>query len=383
MAALQTLIPTPLVGKDFLKSTHMQLGLDFRQWGDTMKSTFKSHFLPVTATRLPLSQQPKPAQVEHKDLLQTKEFQSETCNAFSLKQLDPIERVPAWSRLTTNFRMHGDPRSDTFTTIHSSHFKPRLAGHIPSRTTVAYQKGGGYMGPVCGDREEFTLPLTEQSAYEGHDVRLHPTVRAPCKHLGKDFLKSTHMQLGLDFRQWGDTMKSTFKSHFLPVTATRLPLSQQPKPAQVEHKDLLQTKEFQSETCNAFSLKQLDPIERVPAWSRLTTNFRMHGDPRSDTFITIHSSHFKPRLAGHIPSRTTVAYQKGGGYVGPVCGDREEFTLPLTEQSAYEGHDVRLHPTVRAPCKHLGKMSFSKCIKNDPSCLSLVKVLSSGAALQF
>ncbi|MGH0182183.1 UNVERIFIED_CONTAM: hypothetical protein FKN15_008674 [Acipenser sinensis] len=186
MAALQTLIPTPLVGKDFLKSTHMQLGLDFRQWGDTMKSTFKSHFLPVTATRLPLSQQPKPAQVEHKDLLQTKEFQSETCNAFSLKQLDPIERVPAWSRLTTNFRMHGDPRSDTFITIHSSHFKPRLAGHIPSRTTVAYQKGGGYMGPVCGDREEFTLPLTEQSAYEGHDVRLHPTVRAPCKHLGED-----------------------------------------------------------------------------------------------------------------------------------------------------------------------------------------------------
>ncbi|MGH0121471.1 UNVERIFIED_CONTAM: hypothetical protein FKN15_023769 [Acipenser sinensis] len=186
MAALQTLNPTPLVGKDFLKSTHMQLGLDFRQWGDTMKSTFKSYFLPATANKLRLSQQPKPAQVEHKDLLQTKEFQSETCNAFSLKQLDPIERVPAWSRLTTNFRMHGDPRSDTFITIHSSHFKPRLAGHIPSRTTVAYQKGGGYVGPVCGDREEFTLPLTEQSAYEGHDVRLHPTVRAPCKHLGDD-----------------------------------------------------------------------------------------------------------------------------------------------------------------------------------------------------
>lgn len=176
--AVSTLIQAPLMGKDFLQSSHIPFwggdscdGLD-----EAFKTTFQTDFnsFATLQKRFAISR-PIPAQVEHKDLRRIKEYLTEAVKSYPHHPQIPLSRTPAWTKLCTNFQMHKDPRQVNFLTTQAEGFQPLASTHtIPIRPVMAIKK----------KQLEEKLPVTTHKAsFTPYNVS--PIVKAKVKHLGQ------------------------------------------------------------------------------------------------------------------------------------------------------------------------------------------------------
>ncbi|XP_045079557.1 testis-expressed protein 45-like [Coregonus clupeaformis] len=177
--AVSTLIQAPLMGKDFLQSSHIPFwggdsgnGLD-----EAFKTTFQTDFnsFATLPKRFAISR-PTPAQVEHKDLHWIKEYLTEAVKSYPHHPRIPLSRTPAWTKLCTNFQMHKDPRQLNFLTTQAEGFQHLASSHTkPIRPVMAIKK----------KQLEEKLPVTTHKALFT-EYNVSPIVKAKVKHLERE-----------------------------------------------------------------------------------------------------------------------------------------------------------------------------------------------------
>ncbi|KAL7855103.1 hypothetical protein SRHO_G00172930 [Serrasalmus rhombeus] len=140
----------------------------------TVQRDFKSvgHLTKRAAVTRPVL-----AQVEHKDLQHIKEFQTEAGRAFTPYHVEPINRIPAWTRLVTNLKMHSDKQYLNFHTTQSESFQHLV--HIPF---VRCKPARPVMAALANWREDKPPNTTQRASYVPQ--KTSPIVRPVMKPLG-------------------------------------------------------------------------------------------------------------------------------------------------------------------------------------------------------
>lgn len=117
--------------------------------------------------------------------------------------------------------------------------------------------------------------------------------------------------------------------------------------ANVQHKDLEHIREYETEMASSFMPYRLSPLGRIPAWTRLTTNLKMHSDQRYKDFHTTQAASFQPPpmlSALPRPAHLSLAASMKHG----------DDKLPeTTQRESYVSH--KSSPVVRADRKHRGQ----------------------------
>nr|XP_015221078.1 PREDICTED: uncharacterized protein LOC107079679 isoform X2 [Lepisosteus oculatus] len=174
----------PQAGRGFPQSSHIQLGHRLVAGEEGMRSTFQRDFRPFgvlpKSSPIPL---PKPAEVEHKDVHRIREYQMETSRSFTYRPREPLSQVPAWSRLSTNFKMHSDQKHVTFCTTQSEGYQRHPPTPVPNTAELATSFRNSHV--LSG--ETLPLPLSNQQlSFTGHKGTTQPPARPPVRHLGGD-----------------------------------------------------------------------------------------------------------------------------------------------------------------------------------------------------
>ncbi|KAL7867287.1 hypothetical protein AOLI_G00151010 [Acnodon oligacanthus] len=122
---------------------------------------------------------PRPvlAQVEHKDLQHIKEFQTEAGRAFTPYHVEPINRIPAWTRLVTKLKMHSDKQYLNFHTTQSESFQ-----HLAQMPFVRCKPSRLVMAALANWQEDKPPNTTQRASYVPH--KISPIVRPVMKPLG-------------------------------------------------------------------------------------------------------------------------------------------------------------------------------------------------------
>lgn len=146
------------------------------------------------------------------------------------------------------------------------------------------------------------------------------------------------------------TFQRDFKSCAFIMKRAAFP---QPVLAKVEHRDLQHIKEFQTEARRAFSSHHPRPISRIPAWTGLVTNLKMHSDERYLNFNTTQSESFP-----HLPALPVSTRHRPSPPVVAVQGNQQEDKLPhTTHRVSFVPHKIM--PLSKAKTKHLGRLDTS------------------------
>ncbi|KAK3532979.1 hypothetical protein QTP70_006209 [Hemibagrus guttatus] len=118
----------------------------------------------------------------------------------------------------------------------------------------------------------------------------------------------------------------------------------QPSLAKVDHKDLQHIREYETEVAHSFPPHRLSPLSRIPAWTKLTTNLKMHSDQRYKDFHTTQAESFQ-----HHPMPSSVP-RPVPLFLATTVTQRDEKLPETTQRESYVSHKVS--PVVRADRKH-------------------------------
>ncbi|XP_007489626.2 testis-expressed protein 45 isoform X1 [Monodelphis domestica] len=176
------LIPTPLTGTEFLKSSHFKIGYEPRLHEKCIKtsnSCFSAHwglhspcpFWPVPSKRL-----------FHQDLDKIREIQSEMQMAFPAYNVTNFATTNKSQMQISNLKMHADPRIRVFQTTCQEKFTYPGSEHFNTFTKESLRKFETDSFPE-GDRDKLRIPPT-QNQYAFRAQPQTAPVRAPCLHLG-------------------------------------------------------------------------------------------------------------------------------------------------------------------------------------------------------
>ncbi|XP_062306529.1 stabilizer of axonemal microtubules 5 [Osmerus eperlanus] len=175
--AVSSLIQAPLTGKDFHKSSHIPFK-DYGNYGPhpTFKTTVQEDFHSfATLPKRCAIPRPPPAQVEHKDLAQIREYVTEAVASYPHYPRRALSRTLAWAKLCTNFKMHSDPKQVNYLTTQADGFKPQLSTTLMRITRPV-------MTMTKTQLKEKLPDTTHKATFPPHNVSA--IVKAPVKHLG-------------------------------------------------------------------------------------------------------------------------------------------------------------------------------------------------------
>ncbi|XP_044514644.1 testis-expressed protein 45 [Gracilinanus agilis] len=181
-ASPPNLLPAPLTGTEFLKSSHFKIGPEPRiQEGciETSSSSFPAHwgarpscpFWPVSSKWL-----------FHQDLDKIREIRSETQMAFPVHNVASFAKVSKSQMQISNLKMHADPRIRVFQTTCQEKFTHPGPEHFNTFTKERLRQFETDSFPQ-GDRDKLRIPPTQNQYAFGAQPQTAP-VRAPCLHLG-------------------------------------------------------------------------------------------------------------------------------------------------------------------------------------------------------
>ncbi|XP_043358711.1 testis-expressed protein 45 isoform X2 [Dermochelys coriacea] len=180
-AAGQSLIPAPLTGIPFLKTSHFQIGFDHRPQGNIVESPFRTDFPPLWGSYKPDPiLLPNSKGVLNQNMDKAKDIWSETHLAFPVRSLEPKPKVcPPESHL----QMHANSQTNIFTsTARESYPWPDVTLQRPASTRADYSKEEDHF--PCGDKDKLKfLPSVYHFTYPAYEI-LEPIAKAPCVHLG-------------------------------------------------------------------------------------------------------------------------------------------------------------------------------------------------------
>ncbi|KAG7327661.1 hypothetical protein KOW79_009267 [Hemibagrus wyckioides] len=147
---------------------------------------------------------------------------------------------------------------------------------------------------------------------------------------------------------WGENQaayETTFQQDFKSFASlTKRAAIHQPSLAKVDQKDLQHIREYETEVAHSFPPHRLSPLSRIPAWTKLTTNLKMHSDQRYKDFHTTQAESFQHRpMPLAVPRPVPL-------FLATTVTQRDEKLPETTQKESYVSHEVS--PLVRAERKH-------------------------------
>ncbi|XP_074834688.1 stabilizer of axonemal microtubules 5 isoform X2 [Carettochelys insculpta] len=180
-ASVQSLIPAPLTGIPFLRTSHFQIGFDRRPQGSVVESPFRTDFPPLWGNYKPEPVLlPSSKGVLNQDINKVWETCSETHLAFPVRSLAQKPKIcPPESHL----QMHADSQAKIFTSAaRESYPWPDVTLQGPASIRGDYSKEEDHFS--SGDEDKLKLlPSVYRFSYPAYEM-LQPIVKAPCRHLG-------------------------------------------------------------------------------------------------------------------------------------------------------------------------------------------------------
>lgn len=186
MPNAKCVVPDHQTGIEFLASSHFTISQDPSVTDNSMKSIFRKDYIPWRIEEKPSAAiPPKPADVLLKDPRYFNHRQSETRNAYEYRFLEkPVVRDVSEQLRATNFKMHRDPRFDSFKTTHNVDYTPKQAGKLPGRPI------GMQSFIPQGDPDKAPHPVSDyRDRYRGHDVCENRVEKASGKQPGNSFIQ--------------------------------------------------------------------------------------------------------------------------------------------------------------------------------------------------
>lgn len=167
--------PQPSFGENLSRLSHIPF------WGENQaayETTFQQDFKSFASlTKRAAIHQPSLAKVDQKDLQHIREYETEVAHSFPPHHLSPLSRIPAWTKLTTNLKMHSDRRYKDFHTTQAESFQHRPMPLAVPRSVPLF------LATTVTQRDEKLPETTQRESYVSHEVS--PVVRADRKHQGQ------------------------------------------------------------------------------------------------------------------------------------------------------------------------------------------------------
>eukprot|EP00057_Strongylocentrotus_purpuratus_P035688 XP_800551.1 PREDICTED: uncharacterized protein C19orf45 [Strongylocentrotus purpuratus] len=290
-------IPAPLTGKEFLTSSHYNIGNDRRlSRSATKRSTFKKDYVAHRFYgRGAPAEPPAPASVMHKDLVAKSADTTETHACYKGTFLPRVSQCTALTK--TNFKMDSDHRVESFLTSHSQQFQsPRgmtrsLPNPEPMRSYVPQ-----------GDKEKERMPASDYHGnFRGHDTSVIKVPRAPNMHTGGD---PTIRGDARTHAPYDTSSKEQFPGKYLPYVRVKpdfgssIPTGDTDK---LVHRETTQLTSYPR-----FSGEVYKPYKRDDAVTKIReTNFKMGHSKKHDQFGTTAAAYFDakvlPPFQKHVP----------------------------------------------------------------------------------
>ncbi|XP_026803746.2 uncharacterized protein si:dkey-13m1.5 [Pangasianodon hypophthalmus] len=168
-------LPHPSFGENLSRLSNIPFWggyqTDEKPYETTFRQDFKSFASLIKRAAI---HHPSLAKVEHKDLQHIREYETEVASSFTPHRLSPLSRIPAWTKLTTNLKMHSDQRYKEFHTTQAESFQ-----HLPMLSAVP-RPVHLFLAASMKQGDDKLPETTQRASYVSHKVS--PVVRADRKH---------------------------------------------------------------------------------------------------------------------------------------------------------------------------------------------------------